>query len=114
MALGGQTSWVSIVNRGAACAVQLRDVARAMQDYQADIDALGANDDDRAAALTALAASSGYTLATAGGPTGNGDAANLVYLANVMATVSALYYGTATQASTFDFDLQLALLRSFR
>jgi hypothetical protein len=113
MALTGQIGWQQIVMRGSQLAVQLRDVVRSMQDYQSDIDTLGASDTDRATALTAMATAAGFTLATTGGPTGNGDAANVVYMANVMATVSAIYEGTAAQPSDFDFDDALALFRSF-
>jgi hypothetical protein len=97
MGVGFTPSQATINNQGGALAVALRDLARSISDFHTAIGAMGADDTARATALVGL----GFAQA---------DAASMVYLANVLNTVAALYYGTAAQPTPFDFDSALAPL----
>jgi alkylhydroperoxidase family enzyme len=95
--VGFQLSQQQINQQAGQLATGLRDWARGAGDFHTAIDALGADDTARATALTAL----GFT---------SDDATELVYLANVINTVAAVYYGTAAQTPPFSFDSALSPL----
>jgi hypothetical protein len=97
MAVGNQPNASNINSVMGHIATDLRDWARRANQFHTAIDGMGADDPSRATALVAL----GFTQA---------DATNLVYLANVLNTVAAIYYGTAAQTPAFNFDSALSPL----
>lgn len=99
MAIGYQTSQVEINNVAGGLAVGLRDLCQQIESFHGKIVSLGDGPDSRAAALVTL----GFTDAG-----GNGDAHKMVYLADVLNTIAAIYYGQAGQSPPFNFDSALS------
>lgn len=97
MPVGYQLNLVNINNTAGQLATVMRNVCRAAGDFHSAIDALGADDTGRQAALVNI----GFT---------TGDAQQMVYLVNVLNTLAAIYYGNAVQTPAFDFDNALSAL----
>lgn len=89
MAIGNQASVAGINSQLTSYAVQLRNLCDQIKIFNEFIGTLGA------AGLETL----GFASA---------DATAVVNTAAIMNTVSALYYGTATQATDYDFDNALS------
>jgi hypothetical protein len=101
MAIGFQTSQSEINSTAGRLAITMRDLCRDITDFHTSIVALGDGTDSRAAKLVTL----GFTDAG-----GNGDAHLMVYLADVLNTIAAIYYGNAAQTPPFSFDSALSAL----
>jgi Holliday junction resolvasome RuvABC DNA-binding subunit len=97
MAVGNIPSVGSINGTAGQLAIDLREWAHRAQIFHSAIGAMGADDPSRATALVGL----GFAPA---------DATEMVYLANVINTVAAVYYGTAEQTPPFSFDNALSPL----
>ena len=97
MAVGNVPSVGSINSTAGDLAIDLREWAHRAAIFHTAIGAMGADDTSRATALVAL----GFAQA---------DATQMVYLANVLNTVAAVYYGTAPQTPAFNFDSALSPL----
>lgn len=89
MAIGNQATPATLNALLSAYSVQLRQLMDVIRVYNQFVGNLGT------AGLEAI----GYD---------STDAAALVSAAAILNTVSALYYGTATQATAYDFDNALA------
>lgn len=94
MPIGQQPSVLVIDSALTSYALQMRDLMRQIRDFNLQIGKLGA------AGLVALQPA-GYSPA---------DASNAVAMAATLATPATLYFGTATQATTFNFNDALSPL----
>lgn len=101
MAIGYQTSQAEINSVAGNLAVDMRDLCARIQSFHSKIVSLGDGPDSRAAALVTM----GFT-----DEGGTGDAHLMVYLADVLNTLAAIYYGDAAQPTPFDFDSALSSL----
>lgn len=93
MSVGQQPTLDTFNNQLTSCAVQMRDLCEVVTDLNLQVGQLGT------AGLEALGASST-------------DAQGIVSQWAVLATVAAVYYGTATQGTQFDFNNALAPVRA--
>lgn len=93
MAAGQQPTLSGINGQLSACAVQLRDLCQQIGDLNLQVGKLGAS------GLQGLGATAP-------------DATDIVNKWATIATVAAVYFGTATQATTFNFNDALAPVRA--
>lgn len=91
MAIGVQSTVQQVNQELSSYAIQMRNLMQEIQDFNMSIADLGT------AGLEAI----GYTAT---------DAPNVVSQAAVLNTMAAVYYGTATQATLFNFNNALSSL----
>lgn len=89
MPVGNQASSAAVNQSLTTLALDLRGVCQSIRDFQTYVVTMGQS------GLETL----GFSAA---------DAASVVSMASYLNTVSGVYFGTATQASQFDFDNQLS------
>jgi hypothetical protein len=89
MAIGDQPTVASVNQALTSFSSGLRNLCQQIKDEQEEITDMGT------AGLIALGFSSG-------------DAANVVTMFNYMSTIAGVYFGTATQPATFNFDNALS------
>lgn len=101
MPVGAQTSQATINGSITSCAVQLRQVCQQIHNLSTQVNGQG----NGLAMLEAIGFSS------APDPDNPGDISDALLAQNVIAylnTVAGVYFGTATQASQFNFDQELS------
>jgi hypothetical protein len=89
MAIGNQPTVTSVNNDLSNYATQMRNLMQQVQEFNLEVAALG----------TTGLETVGFNAT---------DAANVVSTAAIMNTVSAVYFGTATQATLYNFNNALA------
>jgi hypothetical protein len=91
MSVGVQATQSGVNNNLTSLAIQLRNLLRQISDQQEFVTGLGST------GLQAL----GFT---------SGDATSVLNFYSYMNTIAGVYFGTATQGTTFDFDNALSAL----
>lgn len=104
MSVGAQANKAVIDQNLTSLALQLRNVMQQIQNEWTFINNGAAGTPTQV--LTAL----GYSNSNSDAPGAQSDASYAAYLLNNLNTLAGLYFGTATQASAFDFANALAPL----
>lgn len=101
MSVGNQANTTTISNAITSSAINLRSVMEGINHLSTFVNGQGTG-------LQTLAAIGFSTAPTAANPGGISDAQYALNMISYLNTVAGVYYGTATQATTFDFNQELS------